>query len=562
MRPLLFLTTRSFLNGIKRALGSPTRFLGIILFAGYYFMMFVRPAMMTGQGGRGFSAPPNIQFDFPPLATINAVVFGIFAVLSIFMMMGGIVQQGGFKAADVDMLFPTPLSPRLVLLFRMVRDYLITLLMPLFFLLIGLMPAKAGWEALFRDLPNKEYAPLVFRTAMIGWILMALCWVVINNALSLYVNRSDLEGDRNRRLLGWSMGLLLIGSTSYIAFRLNQSHSLSEMFQVAFAPGLRIVFFSASFATMITMAPLDGSLLEALIGGGSLLAIVACGIALAMRQAGWMYDQAAIRGQASAGFRQAQRQGDVMLASAEQVRSGKAKVRRIRWLDRMWAPGPWALIWKDAYLQFRGMLWIILLVFGLGLFMTLMPILVPDKDDKTPMGMLFLMMQGVSLFTCTISLANAGYLELLRRVDLQKPLPFRPSATVLFEVGSKSLLGTAVTWIASTACLVFKPALWPEALGAAIFAPALSLLMSAVVFLVIILFPDMDDQAQRQFRGMLMMLALAVLTLPAVAVFAGLLIVHVSPPLAAAAGAAVCSAVCWVVVSVAGRLYAEFNPSE
>lgn len=563
MKPLLYLTYKTFWNGVKRALGSPTRLIGLLFFVGYYFMFFVRPAMFGGREfDRAFSRGGNPILDFPPLELLNGVAFAVFAMLSLFMMLGGMAQQGGFKQSDVDVLFPTPIPPRMVLVFRMIRDYLLTLIVPFFFALVGFMPVKAGWEALFRNIPNKEYAPLVFRAGFMAWMLMAMCWVALNYAISLTINRSDLGSDRNRKMLFWGLGTAIAATVFYAAYALSRATGASDVLAVSFSPLLRSVLFTASFATMLTLAPLEGSLTQGLLGAGGLLAILGLSFAVAFRQAGWLYDQAATKTSANAGLKQAQRQGDIFMAVAESARSGKTKTRRFDWLGRQNMRGPWALIWKDLFLQFRGMLTVIIILFVIGVMMALLPVLAPEAEEKLSQGAFFLMMQGFALFTSTLSLANVGYLEMLRRVDLQKPLPFSPSVSVLFEVASKAVLGIIVCAVASVLATVLRPSMWPEALAAVLFVPPLSVLMSAVVFLVIILFPDMDDQTQKQFRGLLMMLSLAVLALPPILAFIGLAIAGLPIYVAALAGALLCAGISWLVIAIGGRQYAQFNPAE
>ncbi|MBI5708412.1 MAG: hypothetical protein HZC36_15625 [Armatimonadetes bacterium] len=564
MKPLLFLTYRSFLNGIKRALGSPTRLIGLLFFIGYYFMMFMRPAL-TGSGKleRAMRYPMAAgPLEFPPLQVLDALAFTVFAGLSLFMTMGVFSQQGGFKPADVDVLFPTPLSPRVVLAFRMIRDYLLTLIVPFFFLLFGFVPAKAGWEAFFRNVPNKEYAPLVLRTSFGGWILMAMSWVAINYAVSLTLNKGTEAGDRLKRLVSWAVGAIVVGTAAYIAWRLSQAHNARGVLAIASEPLLRVVFLPATLASRMAMAPLEGSLAEGLIGVAGLLGLLGGALFLAFRQAPWLYEESALKATSGIGLKKAQREGDIMGASAEMAKQGKRKTRRFRWLADWQTRGPWALLWKDLLLQFRGMMSMLALLFGVGLFMTLGPLLFPDKDESLSPGAMFLVMQGFALLMATMSLANAGYLELLRRVDLQKPLPFRPTVTVLFEVASKSSLGIAVCLVASALTVALRPGMWPEALAAVILVPPMAILMSAIVFFVIILFPDMDDQTQRQFRGLMQMLALAVLAFPPVLTFMGLLVLRVPPYVGALVAAAIASGIGWVVVMLAGRQYANFNPSE
>lgn len=562
MKPLWFLTFRTFVNGIKRALGSPTRLIGILFFFGYYFMWFIRPAMQRGIGGRpGGNLAGSIEF--PPMEIVWAVAFALFAVLSVFMMLGGMTQQGGFKPADVDILFPTPLPPRIVLLFRIARDYLFTLIAPLVFMVFGFGGVRAGYEWLFRNMPEQGQANQALRMAFVSWGLMALGWVCVNYAISLFINRSDTNSDRNRRVFGWCSSAFLLGAIGFIAYRSVDLSGPRELLDLAQEPFLKAVFFSASLATALTIGTLEGELVTALLGAAGLAAIIVVALRVAMSQAAWMYDQAAVKGFGNQQLKAAQRSGDTLAAIAALAQEGKIKPRRLRWIYNLKLTGPFALLWKDLFLQVRGMLWILIMIGLIGVFMSALPAMVPFRASEGGSTGMLLFMQGMSILMVTISIANVGFLELLRRIDLQKPLPFTPATIVTFEVLSKSLLGIVVSIVGSLVAAAIRPDLLPMSAASIIFSPALSVLLSSCVFLVIILFPDVDDQAQRQFRGIMMMLSIAVTGFPPVAVFL-LLALGLSVPswLAAFVGASICVGIAFVLILISGRLYANFNPSE
>src|SRR6476646_3903349 len=148
MRPLLYLTFRSVSNGLKRSLTSPRRLIGLIFAISYYVFVFIRP-MGTGFSGRQSDLPFDFRFDLPPLHVLQAVAFGGFALLTIMLALTtASIQRLSFRPADVDVLFATPLNPRLILIFRLIRDYLLALLFPLFFLLVGWRPTAAGFPSL------------------------------------------------------------------------------------------------------------------------------------------------------------------------------------------------------------------------------------------------------------------------------------------------------------------------------------------------------------------------------------------------------------------------------
>ncbi len=563
MKPLLFLTYKSFFNGVKRALSSPTRLIGLLFFVAYYFFWFVRPAITANRSfGRASSEALMAKLEFPPLETLDAIVFGGFAVLTMILMLGGLAQQGAFKPSDVDVLFPTPVHPRAVLLFRMIRDYLFTLIVPFLILLVGLIPARAGWEWLFRNMPNPEHAGMALRTVIIAWVLVAMCWVAINYSASLFVNRSDLQSDRNKRILGWGLATIVLGTIGWVVWRVSNMGEVSELLQVASAPLLRGVFFTATLATHLTMAPIHGSFLAGLLAGGTLVALIAVALAVAVSQAGWMYDQAAVKGFASAGLRHAQRQGDMLAAVAEAAKSGKFRFRSLRWVHRIKARGAWALVWKDVLVQGRGILWMLVFLTLFGVFMSAFPAFVPTRAESRFPAAMFLSMQALAIFTMTVSMANVSYLEVLRRIDLQKPLPFTPGTIVFFEVAAKAVPGVIIALAGALVATIVKPALLPHAFAAIIFSPALSLLLSSAVFLVIILFPDVEDQTQRQFRGVLMMLALAVLGLPPTIAFVGSLLLGLPSWIAALLAGGICFGIGLATCAVSGKMYASFNPSE
>jgi hypothetical protein len=561
MKPLWYLTYKTFLNGTKRALSSPRRLIGLLFFAGYYFMFFIRPAMMPS---RDFRLPAQVagKFDFPPLEIIDAFAFTILAALSMFMMLGVAAQQAAFKPADVDILFPTPIKPRLVLLFRIARDYLFTLLLPFLLAILGLRPVMMGWEAVFRNMPHPEYSTLTMRALMMSWSLMAMCWVTITYAISLLINRSDLASTRNKRILGWSVALLILGTLAYIVYQSRDAQGLGDVLELARSPFVRTVFFTATLANLMVLGPLDGNLAIAAMGAGGLLAIIGGALYVALTQAGWMYDQAAVKGFDSANVRLAQRRGDTMGAMAEMARQGKIKAGRRTFVHRLKMRGPWALMWKEFFLQTRGMLGMLLLLGVMGVGMSLLPAIITPRRGDLSTPAFFFTMQATALFMMTIAISQTGFIEVLRRVDLQKPLPFSAPKIVLFEVASKALLGIVVSVIAALSALVLSPPLWPYVLAALIYSPSLSLLLSSTVFLTTIMFPDVDDPTQRQFRGIVMMLAIVILGLPPTGAFLIMLGFGLPAWSAAVVGAGICLGMSALACVISGKLYESYNPSE
>lgn len=561
MKALWYLSFRSFVNAVNRALGSPRRILGLLFFFAYLFFFLVRP-WLVGRPAEPDRPVPVGPVELPALELIENFVFVGFAGLTVLLIMNAVTQRLTFKQADVDVLFPTPISPKVVLLFRMLRDYVWTLILPLFAVLLTLGQARAESNVLFPGFPRPEGLGLMIRLGFISWLLMSLGWVTLTYALSLSVSRSDLTADRNRRILVWTVVTALAAGAVWVVLRLQQVETSVLVTEIARSPIVRIVFFTASFSTMLTMAPVFDSGLAGLFGFVGLVGTVVAGFVLAVRQSDWMYDQAAVRGHASSTIRDLQQRGDMMGVLAEMARQGRVKSGRERWIHRVRVQGALALLWKEALLQTRGLwgLWLLLLLFAT--VMAVIPALVPSENIDRGVVALFYFLQAMAAFMTVTSVGQMGYIEMLRRVDLQKPLPFRPPMILFYEVLSKSLLSLIACWLGCTVAIVIKPALWSHALAAMVAVPPFAVLLSATLCLITVMFPDVDDPGQRQFRGFVTLIALGVLALPSVGAFAGLMMTGLFPVVVALVSGVLSLALALGIAAWAGQLYAGYNPSE
>lgn len=561
MKPLLFLTYKSVINGVKRAVSSPKRITGLILIIAYYFWFFIRPGLVASNPHKmdRFAAQFG-QFSIP---LVDAVLFGLFAGISLLLAFGIFATKGGFKPADVDVLFPTPVSPKLVLGFRIVREYLGTLIFPLLMVLLMLPASKKGWGGLFHNAKAGDSA-LAMKSMSAAWILMALCWVAIAYASGMFVNRSDLKSDRNKKIIGWGMAIVVLATGAFLYFELSSVRNMNDALAVAQHPFLRIVFFTATAATHMAMAPLSGNLLDALLGAGMMVGIIVAAIWAAMTQAGWMYDQAAVKGFGQLEARQLRARGDMVGEAVSRAQKGKKKQYRKRWLHRLKAYGVWALVWKELFIQTRSAGTLLAIMLIPGTVFGLVPVFAL-RDGTKAAPFMFLGFQAMLILMITMNMAMSGFIEVLRRVDLQKPLPFSPFANVFSEVVSKAVWGILISVLSCAVVVVLQPQWWAFVVAVLLFNPGLSIVMSASIFLITVLFPDEDDPTQRQFHRLVMLLAVVIAAAPGFGIAVGGLIVPALrdlPFIPALFGGLLHLAISAVIVLLASRLYASYNPTE
>jgi len=558
MKPLLYLTLRSTFNGIKRALTSGRRLISLLFVAGYYLMMFVRPFESPSRVSSRMSRP---VVSFPDPALLDPLIFTGFVVLTVLLSAGVFGYKGGFRPADVDVLFPTPVSAKVVMVFRLIRDYLLTLLMPLFFAVLGWRGTTAGINALFRNFP--EHGGYITRAAMVSWLLVALAWVAVGYAASLFVNRSDLRSDRNRLLIGLIIGVPVLLVAGYVTIRLRADFSWENARAIAEAPLMRFVFPTATAATMIVMAPITGSLVSGGFGLLILVTIIAIAMKVALGQVGWMYDQAAARGFDTVNIRALQRKGDTLGMLAQQARQGKLKQGRVtRWIAGRRAKGAGALLWKEALLQARTSLWQFVVFAPIALLLVALPLYAAEEKGRGTTGILFLVMQAFGVFTVSMSTAQSGFIELLRRVDVLKPLPFRPMTIVLGEIAGKVVGPTLIVLMGCILGVALQPEIWPEAVTAMFIMPALAILLVSMVLMVTVLFPDVDDPAQRGFRNLITLFGFALTVLPGLGVLVLVYAFKLNPMITIVPILLINLGISVGLAMISGNLYSSYNPSE
>jgi hypothetical protein len=185
---------------------------------------------------------------------------------------------------------------------------------------------------------------------------------------------------------------------------------------------------------------------------------------------------------------------------------------------------------------------------------------IPDRGKGGPQilgAMAFLL----TAFIGGVS-ASTSFMEMLRRGDLIKPLPFPPAKLFGFEVLSKSIQSVFTIVVTFAALMIAKPSdyvLWLALLPSSI---CLAANLTAVMALVLVLFPDIDDPTQRGFRGLMNLLGMVIGLAPGILVGAIVGFSTSSIPLGALASMIPSLLMTWFVTHSAGKTYIDLNVAE
>ena len=539
-------------NSVRRALQSPTRLIGVLFLLAWWFSIV--GANFFRYERRGAGAMEALPSEVYPI--LRLVVLGGFVVVFALRLLLSFRPPGNYQGADADVLFSTPVDPKAVLLHRFLIDYLFTLLFPIIILLFGGRQTWQGFQFLSRGV---EDPALVGRMALGAFLLLSFFGVAASYAIGLTINRDTTGGRKARRwfavLLG-AVGAYLLGAA---AGAVRAEDSLAAFLALADSWFARVLLFPVTAADM-ALGLTEGRPADAWLGFGVLLGGSVALIWAARRQAAWLYDMAARQIGGVQARREAQQQGDMFSIYGLYARQGKLKPRTPPLIYGWRATGAWAIVWREAVLQARAfgammLAMLVVLLFLLALFYI-------AYDEKSSGAVFILPLHLLLVFSFALSVAQGGFLETLRRTDVQKALPFSMMTLCLMDILGKALLPAAMGVASGLMLLV---GMWRTAdygLAALLSFPGLACAVVAVQLIVILNFPHVDDPTQRGFRGLVQFLAGAVAVGPSVVVAIVFGLLGIPLTFAAVLSLLFSAGVVLAAAAVSGPLYARFNPAD
>jgi hypothetical protein len=107
-----------------------------------------------------------------------------------------------------------------------------------------------------------------------------------------------------------------------------------------------------------------------------------------------------------------------------------------------------------------------------------------------------------------------GIVDLLRRVELQKPLPFSSREVVLVESLPTALLVLAIQLMVALIVILLFPQAWGFWLGMGLVVASFAPVLQMAMWMLALLNPDPNDYTQRLVLGLLMFPVLVLAGLP------------------------------------------------
>ncbi|MBS1708366.1 MAG: hypothetical protein JSS65_06535 [Armatimonadetes bacterium] len=515
MRPLLFLVSRTFVNGIVRSFSSPSRALGTIFFIAMQLWWLGNSLTRAVMGGSQFTRLPA-GMPRGSLDLVEAITFGFFALSSWIWGLGMFTAPFGFQKADSDCLFPTPVNNRHILSLHLVRNTLFKLLMPLISSAILYRPVRALGDEVASGTVSSEAVLAIFRAAVFTYFLLMTFWTLARYASVLATAGTETNRMRLRFwMLVSSYVVSLVSLVGYFGMVYLHSQQVGGSWQ-GVASGMadqRLWWWQpiGGLAAITALGPSHQDWMNSALALLGLAGVTALCLHTCFRYSGYLCEVGLQSIDSYERYRR-NRSRSYTDQVAERARSGGVKGSVPAWLEKWNQVGERAFIWREAVIQWRtNRLGTIFMTLSVGALCAFTGKLDLKFVHSFPIPLLMVLIGA----TGSSNLAQTGVRDFLRRNDLIRPLPLATSKLLRLEATGRTTLVLLPVVVGSIAWAIVDPGslyLFPFTV---FFGLGASFALVGGMTLTTILLPDIEDPTQRSFRqlvqGLSMMLCLAIL---------------------------------------------------
>lgn len=551
MIPLLYLEFRQLINSIKNTARTPKRLIPALIVGAWVASWFIRGLMLAlGDGPQA----PNIQM----LGDRDAELIqqGVFLFMSIgsVLVMYGAFSNGMmiFSVAQIDFMFPTPISRRTVLLVKLVKDYLkYGAYVAFFYLFIGF--------AVFGVLRARFMPAGLISIAAVTALLVLVVNVshIINIVFTFGFERLKQAGLAAKAAL-IAIPASAVGVGIYQFVRTGDS-SISIL-SAANSPIIKFVFAPADWCATLFLVPLarqgvtsdDIARLFLLIS----LAIMSFLILLSRKEN--IYEPALGVSVKFAARRRAIRSGDYVGIRTDALKE-KGATRAGRLTLPPFGQGATALLWKSLLLRYRVSVTQLLMM----LVLPVVIVLVFKTAVRTDEPLRYLPYVLIYVVWVLSLIAASEMRAELKQANILKSMPIAAWKVMLVQAINSTIYLTVGGCVFALSILLLVPEVHKELLLAcAVMVPSLGFMNVSLAIISAILYPDLRDPAQSFLGGLVAFILISIAFVPCVVISLAWVMIAGRSILTAAMAASLANLLTGAAaIAVAGILFHRYDPT-
>ncbi|MEN6371732.1 MAG: putative ABC exporter domain-containing protein [Armatimonadota bacterium] len=433
MKALLYLYSKQIKNSILSIFRSAKKLLAVIFIFSFIFMNIGVSAMVRGSK---YGGPP---VRFMPM-TADTVWSGVFLIIVVFLARSifASFKEGLliFSPSHVDYLFPSPISRRSVLTFKLLGDYIMS------FACICLIAFFFG-ASLYMQMRQPMFPSIWYAITAI-WFL----FIFIANLSHILRLITSVSSDRftaartavKSIFILIAAGILVIAGIHY----LNSGNMLASLSNAARSEVSKTIFAPIAWCVNVVVGPMFGVDYGSIGGQVMWLGMLALGsFAVLVGYTGKFYEPSLAISSRSARIREAAKGGNFAAVRIEAVK-GKVKDKGCRTLLPPFGRGAGALIWKILIIKLRSNGW------WLVLFLIAPPVAAAlavafIKTDNISKYLPFVIPYATLLIA--VNPGMQGQRNELKQVEIIKTIPDTPYKIVTCLVFTQWLFAVLFTLI-------------------------------------------------------------------------------------------------------------------
>lgn len=547
MKPLIYLTYRLLVNGLKNILTTPKKLIPVILIGFWLITSLGSNIFLYSMHSHMGRAVPALVM---PELTFSVIWAGIFSILSVIVVwvIYSALSEGSlvFTLQQIDFLFPTPIDRRSVLLLKLISDYLRYAATAAFVIFLGgsvIMPFVGNVSAL------------------------PLAWIAVVSLLILAMNVSHTlkivttYGMRKLQLAALVVKLVILAAVVMILVTVGISYGSNHDAVASLASALkngpvRVLFLPIAWCTDVVVGPLNGG-----VGRGMellwLLGLTTASFVVLIMRPENFYEPSLSVSARMAKVKAAARSGGWSAIRAESRRR-KGRTTYGASFIPPFGKGAIATLWKSLIIMLRTSGQAIVFASVLiPIAAALVGRYVVDNELRNFIGVV------IPYFALLFALSAMNRMRNeLQHTNIIKTMPIpgiRIVAAMVSEHWIIMLYFMGLIWIS---LLTFTPGVDPHYLNLAfIAAVTCGLSLISIVAILTMMYPDMRDKLQQMIPNLLAFIFVGVGMLPTVIIVVIAAWLKLNLLLTTLMLLIVNSGVTWGALSIAGMLYDRYDPT-
>ena len=507
MKPILYLEIRQFVNAVKLTIRSPKRLIPAIVFAVWFFFVFLSSHFQRGD-------LHHIPAGIIPETWVERLwssVFALGVLITIWLLQRAFSESLiVFGMSEVDFVFPTPIRRRVVMSLKLLKMYV-----RLGFYLAFIIYFISGPMQLLSTQGGRGPSMAV------GWLGALLYGVFLLNVctiINLIVScREDGKWWLAYVIRGVAYGLILVAVAAAAAAYLRTGDIAGSLALAVSQPVFIALMLPVRWAADLMISPFIGWQRVFGIELAGLGLIAAASYVLVLLRKENPYEPSLSISARSSAARAAIRSGDWTKARAELWKS-KQKASRPKFGIPPFGRGAVAIVWKNLNVltrssgaQIRFAIALVVVAIIMSHAVVGQKVTPRDIELFVVFGLLYVMW----LFSAFMM---QGFRADLKQVNTLKPMPIQAWKLILAEIAHGVILVSLGSWLLiALVAIVYgmtERSLLPLA---AIAFPSIALSVVSSQAAVTVLYPSWEDASQRFLGSMLGMLAAGLALGPPVA---------------------------------------------